>query len=114
MRASEFTGKQQLVETKLAWKKRGNKIKRQFRCGYGLRKGRVVSSPDQCTKPIDMKKRFALKRTKAAWGSRLTKKAQKAKRISPASKLLRVLNRSKGAKSGAYSGNVGAYKKRKK
>lgn len=82
-----------LIETKLVWARRGNKIARKYRCTFGKRKGRIVASPSQCSKPVDMKKRFTLRRTKAQKGSRMTRKAQRTKRTNPASKMVRALNR---------------------
>lgn len=82
-----------LVETKMVWARKGKKIARKFRCTFGKRKGRVVANPSQCSAPIDMKKRFTLKRTKAQKGSRMTRKAQRTKRTNPASKMVRALNK---------------------
>lgn len=87
-----------VVEAKLVYGKRGNKVVRKFRCTVGKRKGRVVSEPSQCSKPIDLKKRFTLKKTKARMGSRITKKAQRTKRLNPASRILRQLNKARGGK----------------
>lgn len=82
-----------LVETKMVWAKKGNKVARKYRCTFGKRKGRVVSDPSQCSKPVDQKKRFALRRTKAQKGARMTRKAQRTKRTNPASKMVKALNR---------------------
>jgi hypothetical protein len=82
-----------LVETKMVWAKKGGKVARKYRCTFGSRKGRVVSDPAQCSKPVDMKKRFTLRRTKAQKGSRMTRKAQRTKRTNPASKMVKALNR---------------------
>ena len=82
-----------LVETKMVWAKKGGKVARKYRCTFGSRKGRVVSDPSQCSKPVDMKKRFTLRRTKAQKGSRMTRKAQRTKRTNPASKMVKALNR---------------------
>lgn len=82
-----------LVETKMVWAKSGKKIVRKYRCTFGKRKGRVVSDPSQCSKPVDQKKRFALRRTKAQKGSRMVRKAQRTKRTSSASKMVRALNK---------------------
>ena len=83
-----------LIETKLVWAKKGkNNITRKYRCSFGKRKGRVVASPMQCSAPIDMKKRFSLKKTKARLGSKMIRKAKKTKRFNPASKRVRALNR---------------------
>lgn len=87
-----------VVEAKLVYGKRGNKVVRKFRCTVGKRKGRVVSEPSQCAKPIDLKKRFTLKKTKARMGARITKKAQRTKRLNPASRILRQLNKSRGGR----------------
>lgn len=66
---------------------------------YGWqRKGRVVSEPSQCSKPIDLKKRFTLKKTKARMGARIAKKAQRTKRLNPASRILRQLNKARGGR----------------
>ena len=82
-----------LVETKMVWARKGGKVARKYRCTFGMRKGRVVSNPGQCSKPIDMKKRFTLRRTKAQKGSKMSRKAQRTKRTNPASKMVRALNR---------------------
>ncbi len=84
-----------LIETKIVWAKKGkNNITRKYRCSFGKRKGRVVASPSQCSAPIDMKKRFTLKKTKARLGSKMARKARKTKRFNPASKRVRALNKS--------------------
>lgn len=81
------------VEEGIAWKKRGQKIVRQFRCTSGARKGRVVASPGQCFKPIDVKKRLSLRRTKAKMGSKATRKAKRTKKFNPVSKRVRSMNK---------------------
>ena len=83
-----------LIETKIVWAKKGkNNITRKYRCSFGKRKGRVVATPMQCSAPIDMKKRFQLKKTKARLGSKMARKAKKTKRFNPASKRVRALNK---------------------
>lgn len=94
MKLSDITGEtENLVETKMVWARKGKKIARKYRCTFGQRKGRVVSNPSQCSKPVDMKKRFTLRKTKAQKGSRMTRKAQRTKRTNPASKMVRSLNK---------------------
>ncbi len=83
---------EELTEARMAWARKGNKIVRKYRCTSGPRKGRVVSSPAQCSKPIDMKKRMQLKRTKARMGSRIARKSKRTRRTNPASKMLKRLN----------------------
>ena len=82
-----------IVAEKVAWKRRGNTIKKQFRCSSGPRKGRVVAQPSQCFKAVDIKKRMTLKRTKAKMGGRLQRKAGRTKKFNPISRRLKTLNR---------------------
>lgn len=81
-----------ILETKMVWARRGNSVKRKVRCTSGPRRGRVVSDPAQCHKPINVSKRAALKRTKLAKGLRMTRKARRTKRLNPISKRVRALN----------------------
>ena len=82
-----------VVESKIVWARKGNTVGRKYRCTFGRRAGRVVSDPSQCSAPIDIKKRFTLKRTKAKMGARLQRKAQRTKRLNPASKRVAKLNK---------------------
>jgi hypothetical protein len=66
-----------------------------FRCTVGKRKGRKVSNPAQCAAPIDLKKRYTLRKVKNKMGSRLAKKAQRTKRLNPASKIAAKLNKAR-------------------
>lgn len=81
------------LETKLVWARRGNDIKRKYRCTLGFRKNRVVSNPSQCFANIDFKKRFNMKKLHAQQGSKISRKSSKTKKFSPKSKLLRSLNK---------------------
>lgn len=82
-----------IIEAQMVWARKGNTLTRKYRCGVGHRAGRVVSNPSQCFKPIDIKKRMILARTKARLGSKLTKKAQKTKKLNPVSKAVKRLNK---------------------
>ena len=82
-----------ITTEKIAWKRRGTTLKKQFRCTSGARKGRVVASPSQCFKPIDIKKRLTLRKTKARLGPRATRKAARTKKFNPISRRLKTLNR---------------------
>ncbi len=82
-----------ILESRMVWRRMGKKIKRAVRCTSGRRKGRVVSKPSQCSAPINMKKRMTLKRTKARMGKRLSRISQRTKRMNPAARRLRQLNR---------------------
>ena len=71
----------------------GNKVVRAVRCTSGRRKGRVVSKSSQCSAPINMKKRMTIKKTRAKMGARITRKSQRTKRMNPASRRVRALNK---------------------
>jgi hypothetical protein len=89
-----------ILESRMVWRRMGKKIKRAVRCTSGRRKGRVVSKPSQCSAPINMKKRMTLKRTKARMVKRISRKANRTKRLNPASRRLRSLNRSTNLRRG--------------
>lgn len=84
-----------ITEAQLIWARSGDKIVRKYRCTTGQRKGRIVSSPQQCSAAINIKKRMVLKRTKAQKGHRMIKKSKRTKRTNPASKRLKTLNKRK-------------------
>lgn len=81
------------LEEKMAWAKRGNKVVRKFRCTAGPRQGRIVSDIGQCFAAPDVAKRHRLKLTKAKMGVKMTRKAKRTKRVNPASKRAKALNR---------------------
>lgn len=87
------TGDDDLVEAKMVWAKKGSKLTKKYRCTFGKRKGRTVSDPSQCSKPVDLKKSFTMKKTKASKGAKMARKAQKTKRTNPVSKMARSLNK---------------------
>lgn len=82
-----------LTEARMVWRRVGKNVTRGVRCTAGKRKGRVVAKASQCNAPIDIKKRFVLKKTKAKFGQRMARKAKRTKRINTASRRLRSLNR---------------------
>ena len=94
MQLKEFFNPNPLIaETKMVWARRGQKVIRKYRCTFGRRKGRVVANMGQCSAPLDIKKRFTLKRTIARMGSRIQRKIQRTKRVNPASKRVARLNK---------------------
>jgi hypothetical protein len=93
MRLDEIFEGEPVMEARMVWRKQGNKIVRAVRCTGGPRKGRVVKSGSDCSKPINIKKRMTLKKTKARMGKRMSRKANRTKRINPASKRLKSMNR---------------------
>lgn len=82
-----------LLEARMVWRKMGNKIVRGVRCTSGVRKGRVVKTASQCSAPVNLKARLQLKKNKAKFGKRMTRKAGRTKRFNPASKRVAALNR---------------------
>jgi len=94
MKISEMTS--EITEARMVWRKMGKTIKRAVRCTSGRRKGRVVSKASQCGAGLDVKRRLTLKRTKARLGKRLARKSNRTKRMNPASRRLRTLNKPKG------------------
>ena len=82
-----------VVQNRMVWRKMGNKVVRAVRCTSGRRKGRVVSKSSQCSAPINMKKRMTIKKTRAKMGARITRKSQRTKRMNPASRRVRALNK---------------------
>jgi len=89
--------KERLTEgPKIAWARVGNKVVKKYRCTSGPRQGRIVASPIQCNKPIDLKKRMKFKQTKLAKGARMARKSRRTKRRNPAS--MRIQRMNKGMK----------------
>jgi hypothetical protein len=82
-----------VVEAKLVWARKGKQLTRKFRCTVGRRAGRVVANPTQCSAPIDLKKRFTLKKTKAIKGARMARKAKRTKKFNAASRMVQRLNK---------------------
>ena len=81
------------LDEKQVWARTGKKVVRKYRCTGGRRHGRVVSNIAQCYAAPDIKKRTRLKITKARLGNRLAKKTKRTKRVNPASRLARSLNK---------------------
>ena len=81
------------LEEKQVWARSDKKIVRKYRCGSGRRKGRVVAKISQCFAAPDIKKSVKFKQTKKRLGKRLTRKAKRTKRINPASRRLKSLNK---------------------
>ena len=84
---------EEFYEAKLVYARSGKKVVRKYRCSSGRLKGKTVANPTACFKPVDVKKRFTLAKTKAKMGKRLARKSKMTKRMNPASKRLKMLNR---------------------
>lgn len=81
------------------WGRKGSRTVRKYRCTYGIRKGRVMSSPAACNKPLDIDKSRTLKQTKQSKGSGIKIKSKLTKRTNSASVRLKKLNKPRRPKS---------------
>jgi len=93
MNLGELIGEDPVLEARRVWARRGNKVVQKFRCTSGWRKGRLVSTPASCSKPLDIKKRFSIKKTRARLGPRIVRKTKRAKRFNPITKRITQLNK---------------------
>lgn len=75
----------ELLEATQVWSKSGGKSVRKYRCTSGIRKGRVMSSPSACNKPVNAKKSASFKKTKQKRAPQMKFKSGLAKRSNPAS-----------------------------
>lgn len=83
------------LDEKTVWARSGKKVVRKYRCAGGSRHGRVVSKMQQCYAVPDVKKRLRFKKTKARLGPRMARKAQKTKRVNPASRRVAAMNKAR-------------------
>ena len=80
-------------ETKQIWGRKGSTLVRKYRCSSGARKGRIVSSPTACFGAPNPKKSAQMKRTRARLSKQMARRARRTRKINPASKVLRKVNR---------------------
>ena len=96
MRAIEFIRD---LETDLpegiVWSRKGNSLVMKWRCEAGARKNRIVPGPAACGQAKDMKKSQKMKKTRARTKAQQARRAKKTKRINPASRTLKLLNKFK-------------------
>jgi len=81
-------------EAKMIFGRTGKNVVKKYRCTFGRKKGRIVSNPSVCSAPLDIKKRFTMKKMKARMGARLQRKIKFTKKYNPASRRVRALNKS--------------------
>ena len=81
-------------EAKIVYGKKGREVVRKYRCTFGRKKGRIVSNPSVCSAPLDIKKRFQMKKLRSRMGARLTRKIKFTKRFNPASRRVAAMNKS--------------------
>jgi hypothetical protein len=82
-----------VVEAKRVWAKRGKKLKRMIRCTSGKKKGRTVANVGACSKAINVKKRFMMKRIRKRFNAKIVRKSRRTKKMNPLSKRLSTLNK---------------------
>ena len=82
----------EFLEASQVWSRTGGKQVRKYRCVSGIRKGRVMSSPAACNKPLNVSKSVGLKRTKAAKAGNIKMTGIRTRKNNPASKRLKKLN----------------------
>lgn len=90
----EIIGEEVITEAKRVWAKRGKKLKRMIRCTSGKKKGRTVANIGACSKAVNIKKRFLMKRIRKRFNAKIVRKARRTKMFSPLSKRLKSLNKS--------------------
>ena len=63
-----------IQEAKMIFGRKGKQVVKKYRCTFGRKKGRIVSNPSVCSAPLDIKKRFQMKKLRSRMGARLTRK----------------------------------------
>ena len=95
MKASEFITEEhnELYEVRAAYGrgKQGTKVK--FRCGSGLRSGRLVSDPNKCFKHPNIAQSQRMKKTRARTAAIQARRSKRTKKLNVASRIMRQLNR---------------------
>jgi hypothetical protein len=92
MEEFEIIGEDVVTEAKRVWAKRGKKLKR-IRCTSGKKKGRTVANVGACSKAINVKKKFMMKRIRKRFNAKIVRKARRTKMFNPLSKRLKSLNK---------------------
>jgi hypothetical protein len=87
-----------VIEAKRVWAKRGKKLKRMIRCTSGKKKGRTVANVGACSKAINVKKRFMMKRIRKRFNAKIVRKSRRTKKMNPLSKRLTTLNKTANAR----------------
>lgn len=81
------------LNEKQIWGRTGTKLVRKYRCSGGRRHGRIVSKMSQCFAPLDIKQSVRFKRLKSRLGDRMARKSKRTKRVNPASRRLKAINK---------------------
>ncbi|ASV44027.1 hypothetical protein PBI_SCTP2_12 [Salicola phage SCTP-2] len=78
---------------KLIYGRSGSKLVKKYRCTQGRRKGRIVSQPQNCFGPPDIKKKMRMRRLRKQKQKQIARKTKKTKRMNPISKQVQRLNK---------------------
>lgn len=89
-------------------------LKRKFRCTSGPRKGRVVSDPATCMKPIDVAKRIKAKQSRPKFKSKASYARKRTMRTNPLTKAIKSRNIARKPKRAKKSGIIRGLAKRRK
>lgn len=93
MKTLDILTEDSVLLEKQIWGRRGAKLVRKYRCTSGRRKNRIVATPAQCFAAPNIKARIRMKQLRRRLGAKMMRKAQRTKRVNPASRVLRRLNR---------------------
>ena len=93
MKTLDILTENSVLLEKQIWGRRGTKLVRKYRCTSGRRKNRIVATPAQCFAAPNIKARIRMKQLRKRLGAKMMRKAQRTKRVNPASRVLRRLNR---------------------
>jgi hypothetical protein len=78
---------------KQIWGRKGKSLVRKYRCVGGKRHGRIVAKPQQCFAPPNIKAKMKMRITRKKLGKRMAMRSRRTKKINPASRALKFLNR---------------------
>lgn len=83
---------------KLVYARKGSKIVKKYRCTSGKRKGKLVSTPQGCFGPIDIKKKMRMRRLRKQKERSIALRTKRTKAMNPISKQVARLNKLRAGK----------------
>lgn len=78
---------------KIVYARQGDKLVKKWRCTRGPRKGRLMSSPQACFAPINIKQRARMRALQRSKGSAMSRRANITKKTNALSKQVSRLNK---------------------
>ncbi len=84
-----------ITEHRMVWKRnpRTGQVKMAWRCEAGPRKNKTVPDVRDCSKPLNIAQAQRTKLTRARTKPQQARKSKKTKRVNPASRIARNLNK---------------------